>query len=190
MNFRRTIVFVIVLGMIMGAFTVDGVSKRAGETDRHPIITVTGITIDHIPQDVVDGIYRNGNFCLNVSFRLAQAVNLVNVTWNVTHIASGSSEINTIHIGNLNAGNDYLLDQHFFNFNNVGEYLINATVWGNHNNSNISTSLIKTFHFEDLARYELHFRIMEIKYRLSQMNIIHTHSNFSHSFQLFSIIPK
>ena len=156
MNFRRIIVYVTVLGMIMGAFALEG-EAGAGETDRHMIITVTGIAVQHIPQDVVEGIYRNGNFRLNVSFRFAQAVNQVNVTWNVTHVATGNSEIITIHIGNLNAGNHSSLDNHYFNFGTVGDYQVNATVWGNHNNSNISTSLMNTFRFENLARYELHF---------------------------------
>ena len=159
MNFKRIIVFVIVLGMMVGTFSFNGTPGNVKGAGRHHIITVNNITVVHNQNDVVDGIYRNGYFRLNVSFGLADAVGSVNVTWNITHVDSGSSEVDTVQIGNLNAGNHFSVNAHQFNFSVVGNYSINATVWGSYNNSNISTSLTETFHFENHASYELNFEV-------------------------------
>ena len=161
MNFKRTVVFVIVLGMMAGTFSYNGTAGYSIRTDRHQVILVNNITVVHNQNEVVDGIYRNGNFRLNLLFGLTKAVSSVSVTWNVTHIDTGISEIFAVPMGNLTAGNHISLDPHFFNFGTTGEYLVNATVCGNHNNSNVSSSLVEIFHFANQARYDLHFEISE-----------------------------
>ena len=156
---KNIMTYIACLCMIASMFPVFGVWAEGGGHGRDAHIVVTDITVQHISHDVVDGIYRNGNFRLNVSFQLTDAVKFVNVTWNVTHIDTSTSEINTTHLGNLTAGNHFSHDAHAFNFGTAGEYLINATVWGNYSSANISTSLTEQLTFSNQARYILVFEV-------------------------------
>ena len=155
---KNIMTYIACLCMIASMFPVFGVWAEGGGHGRDAHIVVTDITV-WPSQDVVNGIYRNGNYRLNVSFELTDNVNLVNVTWNVTHIDTNTSEINTTHLGNLTAGNHFSNDTNTFDFTVEGEYLINATVWGNYSSANISTSLDERLNFSNQARYELKFEV-------------------------------
>ena len=159
---KNIMTYIAIFGMIASMFPVFGVWAEEENQGRDAHILVNDITLMHLPEDVVDGIYRTGNFRLNVSFQLTDAVRFVNVTLNVTYVNNATmTEENTTHLGNLSAGNYFSLDLHPFSFSTEGEYRINATVRGNYSGSNISTSLVEQIRFSNQARYELNFEVTE-----------------------------